>query len=133
MKTILVLEDEVLVMRLLRHMLKQYDIIEATTAEEALRLFTNLGRIDALIADVILPKSSGIKIALLFRLQIPELPVILTSGFPIGNWSDQDSADLSRLGSKSVAFLQKPFHAEEVRDTVRTLIGEPKPDKARRA
>jgi CheY-like chemotaxis protein len=38
-KTVLVLEDEPLVMKLLRHMLKLYNLVEATSAEEAFRPF----------------------------------------------------------------------------------------------
>lgn len=40
-QTLLVLEDEP---PLMRHMLKEYSLIEATTAEEALGLFTSQGR-----------------------------------------------------------------------------------------
>jgi len=39
---ILVLEDDPLVMVYMRRILKQYPIIEAATAEEALRLFNSM-------------------------------------------------------------------------------------------
>ena len=61
------------------------------------------------------------------------MPVILTSGYPEANWSPRDSADLERLGSKSVAILQKPFPAQELLTTVRRLIGEPQSAIARTA
>lgn len=61
MKTILMLEDEPIVMRLLRHILKQYSGIEATTAEQAIRLFLDHVReVDLLVSDVTLPSSSGV-------------------------------------------------------------------------
>src|SRR5260370_6787169 len=124
MKTLLVVEDELDLMELLRHMLRPYSLIEAATAEQALRLFTDHGRrVDLLLADVTLPKGSGIQVTLLLRSEIPDLPVILTSGYPVGAWADRDSADLKRLGSKSVAILQKPFQAQVLPDTVRELIG----------
>jgi CheY-like chemotaxis protein len=124
MKTLLVVEDEPALMELLRHMLRQYSLIEAYTAEQALRLFTDHGRrVDLLLADVTLPKGSGIQVALLLRSEIPDLPVILTSGYPVGAWADRDSADLKRLGSKSVAILQKPFQTQVLPNTVRELIG----------
>jgi CheY-like chemotaxis protein len=123
-KTLLVLEDEPVLMVLLRHLLKPYGLIEAATAEQALRLFHDYGRrIDLLLADVTLPASSGIKVALLVRSEIPGLPVILTSGYPVSVWSARDAADLERLGSSSVAILQKPFQAEVLRNTVREMIG----------
>ena len=123
-KTLLVLEDEPAVMQMLRQMLKEFSLIEAGTAEEALRLFTEHGRrIDLLLADVSLPTSSGIQVALLLRSEIPNLPVILTSGYPVSVWAERDAADLKRLGSNSVAIIAKPFQAQVIRNTIRELIG----------
>ena len=96
MKTLLLLDDEPAVIKLLRHVLK-YELIEATTAEQALRLFIGRDRqIDLLVADVSLPTSSGIQVALLLRLALPNLPVILASGYPVSAWSDRDFADMER-------------------------------------
>jgi CheY-like chemotaxis protein len=123
MKSILLLEDESSLMNLLRHMIKQYSLIEATTAEQALRLFTEHGRqVDLLLADVTLPTSSGIQVALLLRSEIPDLPVILTSGYPVSVWSERDSADLERLGLRSVAILPKPYQAQGLSNAVRELL-----------
>src|ERR1039457_3227386 len=123
MKTILVLEDEPSVMLVLRSMLEQHSLISASTAEQALRLFTAHGRqVDLLLADVTLPTSSGIQVSLLFRSETPDLPVILTSGYPVTAWSDRDSADLERLDSRSVTILQKPFQGKSLSDAVRELI-----------
>ena len=124
MKTILVLEVNASVMMVLRLMLEPYSLIEASDAEQALRLFTDHGRkIDLLVADVTLPRSSGIQVALLLRSEVPDLPVILTSGYPVSAWSDLDSADLERLGSRSVAIVQKPFQAQGLLKAVCELTG----------
>lgn len=134
METLLLLEDESSVMKLVRHMLKQYNLIEATTAEQAIRLVNERDRrVHLLLADVTLPTSSGIQVALLLRSEIPDLPVILTSGYPVGDWTSRDSADLERLGSSSVAIIQKPFQRQVLLQTVRALIGEPQNELARTA
>ena len=134
MKTLLVLEDHPSVMMVLRVMLEQYNVIEASTAEQCLRLFTDHGRkIDLLVADVTLPTSSGIQVALLLRSEILDLPVILTSGYPVGDWTRPDSADLERLGSSSVAIIQKPFQRQVLLQTIRALTGEPQTELARTA
>jgi CheY-like chemotaxis protein len=126
MKTILLLDDEFVVMEFLRHVLQKYALIEASTAEQALRLFNENGRqLDLLLADLSLPKSSGIQVTLLLRSEIPDLPVILTSGYPVSAWSERDSADLERLGSNTVTILQKPFYPEVVSNAVCELIGAP--------
>jgi DNA-binding response OmpR family regulator len=124
MKTVLMLEDESGVMEFLRDMLKQYTVIEATTAEQALRLFRDHGpNVDLLIADLSLPKSSGVQVALLLRAEVPDLPVILTSGYPVSDWTGRDYTDLQRLGSTSVALLSKPFQIHELLTMVRVLTG----------
>ena len=124
MKTLLVLEDESSITRLMRHVLREYSLIEASTAEQALRLFTDHGRkIDLVVADVTLPTSSGIYVALLLRSEVPDLPVILTSGYPVDSWSERDSADLERLGTNSVAILQKPFQSQVLLKAVCELTG----------
>ena len=66
-KILLVLEDNPSVMMFLRFMLERYSLIETNTAEEAFRFFDHGRRIDFLIADVTLPTSSGIQVALLLR------------------------------------------------------------------
>src|SRR5262245_19458062 len=110
LKTILILEDEYSLMKLLRQMLKRYSLLEAANAEQALRRFNeNNRKIELLIADLTLPKSSGIQVALLLRSELPGLPVILTSGYPAAGWSDRDFSDLERLGPDTVSILQKPF------------------------
>jgi CheY-like chemotaxis protein len=111
-------------MKLLCNMLKRYNVVEATTAEEALMLFIDLNHdVDLLVADLTLPRMSGIQVALLLRSKLPAVPVILTSGYPVAGWSHRDSADLARLGSHSVTVLQKPFPARALSRAVCDLIG----------
>jgi CheY-like chemotaxis protein len=132
MKAILVLEDEPSLMKLLRHTLRDYRMIEATTAEEALMLFIDYDYlIDLLVADLTLPGESGAQVALHFRSKIPDLPVILTSGYPVSGWTERDSADLRRLGDLSVAVLQKPFTGHQLLDAICDLTGCPPVWKAR--
>ncbi len=111
MKTVLVLEDEPVVMNLIRYVLsKEYVVLQSTTAAEALQRFhDHEGDIHLLLADVTLPVSSGIRVALELRSWNPRLKVILTSGYPPDMWPDQDTAELDELPSDSVATLQKPF------------------------
>jgi CheY-like chemotaxis protein len=124
LKTLLVLEDEWAVMKLLRYLLKQYRIIEATNAAQALQLFIERGRqVDLLLADLTLPTSSGVEVALLLRSEIPDLPVILTSGYPVSGWNDRDSSSLQRLGADRVAILEKPFRATVISNLVLDMVG----------
>jgi two-component system cell cycle sensor histidine kinase/response regulator CckA len=124
LKTILVLEGNASVMTVLRLMLEPYSLIEASNAEQALRLFTDHDRkIDLLVAEVKLPRGSGIQVALLLRKKIRILPVILTSEYPVSAWSNRDSDDLERLGSRLVVIIQKPFQGKALSDAVRQWTG----------
>jgi len=110
MATLLVLEDEPSDLMKLRQILKPHRLVEATSAEGALRLFIEHDRqVDLLIADVALPTSSGIQVALLLRSEIPDLPVILACSERVTAWDNQHLAELERLGSYLVAVLEKPF------------------------
>jgi len=130
MQTVLVLDDEPIVTEFLRRALKDFHLIDATTAEQAIRLFLAHDRkVDLLVADVALPRSSGIQVALLLRSAIPDLPVILT----VSIWNDGTSTELARLGSNSVAIIEKPYRAEALSKIVRELIGEPRLEEANTA
>jgi len=125
MKTVLVVEDEPNLIAFLHSVLKHYTVIEATNAEQALQAFTRAGRqVDLLISDVTLQNTSGIQVALLLRSEIPHLPVILTSGYPVSDWTGRDYTDLQRLGTTSVALMPKPFQIRDLLLKVGELVGE---------
>jgi FixJ family two-component response regulator len=123
-------------MQSLRELLKEYDLIEATTAAEAFRLFRERKReVALLVADVTLPVSSGIQVAVHLRSEIPALPIvlILTSRHPVNIWIDRDTTNLERLGSDSVTIIAKPFQAQVLTSAVCELIGKPRAEAARMA
>jgi two-component system, chemotaxis family, chemotaxis protein CheY len=134
MKTVLLLEDEPSVLKLMGHWLRSYSLIQAATAEQAIEFSGDCDRkIDLLVADVRLPTRSGIQVALQLRSDIPALPVILISGYPVSGWRDQEATDLERLGSCLVTILSKPFQGQTLSNAVCELIGAPQFAKARTA
>lgn len=131
MKSVLVLEDEFTILKLMRSLLKQYAVIEASTAECALLAFAEANRkIDLLIADVTLPESSGVEVALLLRAESPALPVVLMSGYPVDDWAARDFEDLEQLGRSSLIVLQKPFDSMGLVRAVRESLEMPGADTA---
>jgi two-component system cell cycle sensor histidine kinase/response regulator CckA len=106
-------------------MLKRYSVVEASTAEEAIGKFADhdIG-IELLIADVTLPVSSGVQVALRLRQENPSLPVILTSGYPVSSWSARDASDFHQLQPDSMIVLHKPFNAPSLLNSVSELMGE---------
>ena len=134
MKTLLLLEDEPLVLKLLLHVLKRFNVIAVTTGEEALQAFHNRDRpVHLLITDVRLPRLSGIQVALRIRSERPAFPVLLMSGYLADGWRDVDTFDLERLGSESVVLLQKPFETQALLSAIYDLIVNPHAEIARTA
>jgi len=79
-------------------------------------------RIDLLIADVT-PPCCGILVAFQLKAWRPDLRTILTSGYPVNMWDEQQAAELSEIPSDSVRVLQKPFLPKDLLRTVDELIG----------
>jgi DNA-binding NtrC family response regulator len=130
-QTILLIEDDSTVMEYMRCILKRYILIEATTADQALQVFNECGwNVDLLVANLTIAASSGIEVALAFRLERPHLPVIITSGFSASVWSQRNTAAFRRLGPESVAILEKPIQAQTLFDTVWELLGASRTKKA---
>ena len=118
--TILVVEDEEPVRKLLAEMLRSsgYEAIEAGSADEAIGILQEGGTgVDLLMTDVIMPGRSGLELARQVREDCPTLPILYLSGY-----SDQD---LSRRGAfvPGSERLTKPCSQQELLDKVRKLLG----------
>jgi CheY-like chemotaxis protein len=125
MKTILVLEDEPILMGFLRRVLggNGYTVLEAASSKQAVQHFDDSGRqIDLLLADVSLPGMSGVQVACLFRSERPDLRVILMSGYPPNAWGTRDCEFLRTLESNPVSILLKPFVPQSLMRTINGLM-----------
>jgi CheY-like chemotaxis protein len=128
MKTILVLEDESLVVKLYRLILRGYRILEAPTVADAVRQFRDSGRhVDLLLTDLTLASGSAAQLGLLLRSRgsDPAVPVILASGFSLTNQAQQHPEALMGLGKDSVRIIEKPFFPSVLLHKVHEMIGAP--------
>ena len=83
--TILVVEDDVLVRHIASAYLRDsgFNVIEATGADEAIRVLKSEVHVDIVFSDVNMPGSmDGFGLAQWVRRERPRLQVILTSGGP---------------------------------------------------
>ena len=136
MKSILVLDDEFNLLKLVCRLLQRhgYRTLQAGSADEALRLFRdNRGDIDLFIVDICLPAGSGIQVAIDLRVDLPDLHILLVSGYPENAWSARDSALFHALGSHLVSILQKPFTPQVLMNRVDRLLGAAPPEVAKTA
>ena len=119
-ETLLVVEDELMVRRLLAQFLRRlgYTVIEASNGREAIGLWAEHGRVvDLLFTDMVMPEGlTGLELADRLRAEKPGLKVIVASGY---------SSDMLQSGvakrSRAV-YLAKPFEAPALAAAVRACL-----------
>ena len=109
-RTVLVVDDELVVRTLLGSALRQqgYRVVTAEDGPDALGLFGSGLRPDLLLTDIVMPGMTGVELADQLTSLLPDLPVIFMSGFT----DDLRCADGSRR--EDVRFLAKPFRIAEL-------------------
>jgi CheY-like chemotaxis protein len=84
---LLIVEDEVLTRMALAEDLRDagYFVVEAANADAAMAYLNSGSQIDLVFSDVNMPGSmNGLELALRLRIERPSLPVLLSSGGPVG-------------------------------------------------
>jgi two-component system cell cycle sensor histidine kinase/response regulator CckA len=116
-ETILLVEDEDGVRRLLKHVLAKegYNVVEAASGPEALGMYQQLRRpVDLLLTDIVMPRMSGRELAdRMVKLQ-PGLKIIFMSGYT-------DEA-IAGTGSLAALFLSKPLRPDILVTRVREVL-----------
>jgi CheY-like chemotaxis protein len=116
---ILVVDDEQFVLTLTSRILRNagYGVLEASSAQEALRLFRRQDPpIDLVITDVRMPETDGRALGQLLTERYPCLPVAYMSAHSIN--------DVFHRGSPgpNLPFLSKPFSPEALLALVKTVL-----------
>ena len=109
---ILVVDDDPSIRQTLHIALTKagYEVSEARDGEEAIRLWRE-GRADLVIADIYMPKKSGLELIKELRAESPSTPVIaMTDGGRTKNLNPLDFAEL--LGA--VRTIAKPFTLDQM-------------------
>ena len=118
-ETILVVDDEPSILRLLEDMLQPlgYTVLKATNAEDALEIAKDVDtRIDLLITDVIMTKMNGIELAEAMKPLRPQLKILFMSGYT-DNIIAQEG-----LIKKGENFLPKPLIPTNVTNKIREML-----------
>ena len=115
-------EDARFVFRAVLEM-KGYVVADVTDEAAAIRMCECLDeRFDLLIADVMLRGKHGTGTAKLIATLRPEMPILFTSGCPLETLLNRGLLSEDQLPSTKIAFLPKPFKADELWAKVRELL-----------
>lgn len=117
--TILVVEDELLLLDLLKEMLEGegYRVITATDGIQAVNLYrTEKEKISLVLSDMGLPSMGGWEVLHQLKEINPKVKVILSSGF----MDTKVRHEMIQSGAKD--FIQKPYTPEKVIQQIRASI-----------
>lgn len=115
--TILLVEDEEMVLRLARQVLRAdgYTVFEARNGRDALAIVEKQGsEIDILITDLYMPAMNGDELARLVRAQQPHMKIVFISGYAY--------RDSERFIEPGIVELAKPFGGRQLLDAVRQVL-----------
>lgn len=119
-ETILVVEDEPLVRRMVAQTLKSfgYDLLVAESGTEAVAMIrAHEGPLDLVLTDVVMPLMSGRQLAELLRFERPGLRVLYMSGYTDNVFDDGDGDEI-----EAYYFIAKPFTPGVLAAKVRYLL-----------
>ena len=108
----LLVDDEDLVRHSTADMLVDlgYDVIEASSAEEAMRILNDGATFDLLVTDHLMPRMTGTELAALVAARRPGMAILLVSGYAE---TEGVASDLTRL--------TKPFRKDELAKSLLSL------------
>lgn len=121
MNTILIVDDEAPVRKMLKNMLKgeSVDIVEAENGLEAKKICLE-SEIDLMITDIVMPEKHGVDLIMELKKELPDLPIIAISGGGgvTGRFDYLEIVNL--MGIENI--LRKPFEANELRIMVSNAL-----------
>lgn len=120
-ETILLVEDEALILKLVTMMLERqgYTVVAANTPGEAMRLAQeHQGDIQLLITDVIMPEMNGRVLTKKMLSLYPNLRSLFVSGYTADVIADYGVLE------EGINFLQKPFSMDELAAKVREVLAQ---------
>jgi CheY-like chemotaxis protein/two-component sensor histidine kinase len=111
---IMLVDDNIWVRQSTAELLREHghDVIEAASGAEALAILAEDRGMDAIITDYVMPGLSGAELAHEIRTFLPDIPILLITGF----------TDLTDSLPPRVERLSKPFRVAELLAQVSTML-----------
>ena len=114
--TVLVVDDEKIIRELCVLALRNYRVLQASTCEEALRLYEK-EHVDLILSDIMMPGGSGIDLLRQVKAFDPNATVIIMTGFV-----DKEII-LNALKEDADDFINKPLNLLQLKTTIEKALG----------
>jgi signal transduction histidine kinase len=118
-KTILLVDDEELVLEVSQEMLKamDYDALTAKGGEEAMEVYKKCrDTIDLVLLDMVMPDMGGSKVYDRLKEMNPDVKVLLSSGYSING----EATEIMARGCNG--FIQKPFNFKDLSQEIKKIL-----------
>ncbi|UCG28219.1 MAG: response regulator [Bacteroidales bacterium] len=122
MKRILIIDDEVHILLMLKKMLEKagYEVDLARNGQEGIDLY-NKSPVDLIITDIVMPEKEGLETIVDIKSKHPEIKIIAISGG--GRMDPREYLEPAKhFGASKI--LKKPFNQKEIVSAVKELIGD---------
>jgi PAS domain S-box-containing protein len=112
--TIVVVDDDRLVLTNTSAMLQDegHAVIEGASGAQALESIRKTPHVDLVVTDQAMPQMTGIQLAAAIRVEWPELPILLVSGY----------AELPAGDPLNIPKLAKPYSLDDLRKAIHMLM-----------
>lgn len=118
-ENILLVDDEDMILDVGQAMLERlgYKVVTANGGEMAISILSKMGEtIELIILDLVMPGIDGGRMFDIIRKNLPQIPVLLASGYAINGQADK----IMQKGCNG--FIQKPFSINELSQQVRRVL-----------
>ena len=116
MKTILLVDDEPEILKVLGETLSNYNVIAKTDAESALSVIRGGATVDLVLTDNFMPGMKGSELINLLKKDAPSLPVIMLTAY------GSVESYLQNISSGAFEYINKPVQANELRRIVKAAF-----------
>ncbi len=113
---ILLIDDNSEFRGMLKSCLEEYDVVEASSGEEAIRLLKKPNDIDLVILDVVMPGLNGIEAMQEIKTTSPEIGIIILTGY-----SSKDTA-IEALRHHADEYIEKPPDIDKTKEVIEKVL-----------
>jgi CheY-like chemotaxis protein len=91
-----------------------FEVVQATTGGQALRLLQTDIAVDALLTDIRMPEANGWEVARAYRERFPDLPVLYVTGY-----AEQMQPVMGGI------IISKPYTMTQIINLLEAMAGQP--------